>query len=120
MTTGFLWHEKYMWHDTGSGAAANIEPGEHFENPDTKRRMKNLLDLSGMTDKLVRLDPRMATEDELRPVLEEGSGLKAGSDFHLAYSPEREDPGNPHSKVAKIPKVIGGYTPECLEKAKAV
>ena len=66
MATGFLWHEKYMWHDTGSGAAANVEPGEHFENPDTKRRMKNLLDLSGLTDKLVRLNPRMATEEELR------------------------------------------------------
>jgi len=60
------------------------------------------------------------TEDELRPVLETGSGLKAGTDFHLAYSPEREDPGNPDSQVAKIPKVIGGYTPACLEKAKAI
>ena len=66
MATGFLWHEKYMWHDTGSGAAVNIEPGEHFENPETTRRMKNLLDVSGLTDKLTRLDPRMATEDELR------------------------------------------------------
>jgi UDP-N-acetyl-D-glucosamine dehydrogenase len=60
------------------------------------------------------------TEDELRPILESGSGLKAGTDFHLAYSPEREDPGNPDSQVAKIPKVIGGYTPACLEKAKAI
>jgi UDP-N-acetyl-D-glucosamine dehydrogenase len=60
------------------------------------------------------------TEDELRPILESGSGLKAGTDFHLAYSPEREDPGNPDSQVAKIPKVIGGLTPACLEKAKAI
>jgi UDP-N-acetyl-D-glucosamine dehydrogenase len=60
------------------------------------------------------------TEDELRPILETGSGLKAGNDFYLAYSPEREDPGNPDSQVAKIPKVIGGYTPACLEKAKTV
>jgi UDP-N-acetyl-D-glucosamine dehydrogenase len=60
------------------------------------------------------------TEDELRPILETGSGLKAGTDFHLAYSPEREDPGNPDSQVAKIPKVIGGYTPACLKKAKAI
>jgi len=60
------------------------------------------------------------TDEELRDVLEKGSGLKAGVDFHLAFSPEREDPGNPNSKVARIPKVIGGYTPACLEKAQAV
>ena len=60
------------------------------------------------------------TDEDLREVLEEGSGLKAGTDFHLAFSPEREDPGNPNSKVAVIPKVIGGLTPACLEHAKAV
>jgi UDP-N-acetyl-D-glucosamine dehydrogenase len=60
------------------------------------------------------------TDEDLRYVLEAGSGLKAGADFHLAFSPEREDPGNPNSKVAVIPKVIGGYTPACLEHAKAV
>jgi UDP-N-acetyl-D-glucosamine dehydrogenase len=60
------------------------------------------------------------TEEDLRPVLEEGSGLKAGRDFHLAFSPEREDPGNPDSKVAKIPKVVGGLTPECLERATSL
>jgi UDP-N-acetyl-D-glucosamine dehydrogenase len=57
------------------------------------------------------------TDEDLRAVLESGSGLKAGQDFHLAFSPEREDPGNPASKVALIPKVVGGYTPECLRKA---
>lgn len=60
------------------------------------------------------------TDTELRAVLEQGSGLRAGSDFHLAFSPEREDPGNPQSQVVDIPKVVGGYTPACLEKAKAV
>ncbi len=60
------------------------------------------------------------TDGELRAVLEEGSGLKAGVDFHLAFSPEREDPGNPDSKVAAIPKVVGGLTPACLEKALAL
>lgn len=60
------------------------------------------------------------TEEDLRLVLEEGSGLKAGVDFHLAFSPEREDPGNPSSKVAVIPKVVGGYTVRCLERAKAL
>jgi UDP-N-acetyl-D-glucosamine dehydrogenase len=57
------------------------------------------------------------TEDELREVLEKGSSLKAGTDFHLAFSPEREDPGNPESRVAVIPKIVGGYTPACLERA---
>lgn len=58
------------------------------------------------------------TDEDLKEVLEEGSGLKAGVDFHLAFSPEREDPGNPQSVVKSIPKVIGGYTPACLERTK--
>jgi UDP-N-acetyl-D-glucosamine dehydrogenase len=60
------------------------------------------------------------TENELRKVLERGSGLKAGKDFHLAFSPEREDPGNPQSNVSEIPKVIGGYTPACLAAAEKI
>ena len=60
------------------------------------------------------------TDEDLRAVLERDSGLKAGTDFHLAFSPEREDPGNPDSKVALIPKVVGGFTPACLERAKAL
>jgi UDP-N-acetyl-D-glucosamine dehydrogenase len=57
------------------------------------------------------------TDGELREVLEAGSGLWAGKDFFLAFSPEREDPGNPDSVVANIPKIVGGYSPKCLEKA---
>lgn len=60
------------------------------------------------------------TDEGLREALEETSGLKAGEDFHLAYSPEREDPGNPASNVALIPKVVGGLTPACLKKALEV
>jgi UDP-N-acetyl-D-glucosamine dehydrogenase len=60
------------------------------------------------------------TDEDLREVLESNSGLKAGQDFYLAFSPEREDPGNPDSKVALIPKVVGGFTPACLEKAVAL
>lgn len=60
------------------------------------------------------------TEEVLLPMLESGSGLKAGIDFHLAYSPEREDPGNPESRLSAIPKVVGGLTPVCLERALAV
>ena len=57
------------------------------------------------------------TDGELRAVLESGSGLVAGEDFHLAFSPEREDPANPASKVGEVPKLVGGLTAACLEKA---
>jgi len=60
------------------------------------------------------------TDEDLRQVLERGSGLIAGVDFHLAFSPEREDPGNPKSLVAEIPKVVGGFSPSCLERATAL
>ncbi len=57
------------------------------------------------------------TREDLRKVLEKGSGLKAGVDFALAFSPEREDPGNPKSHLSEMPKVVGGLTPACLERA---
>lgn len=57
------------------------------------------------------------TRVEFRGILEQGSGLKAGTDFHLAFSPEREDPGNSESQLRRIPKVIGGFTEECLKRA---
>ncbi|MFF6875587.1 nucleotide sugar dehydrogenase [Streptomyces sp. NPDC012474] len=59
------------------------------------------------------------TEEFLRPLLEEGSGLRAGRDFHLAYSPSRVDPGNRDVTPATTPKVIGGLTPACTESAAA-
>ena len=63
--------------------------------------------------------PPGTTEDFLRPLLEEGSGLRAGRDFHLAYSPSRVDPGNRDFTPANTPKVIGGLTPACTESAAA-
>ena len=57
------------------------------------------------------------TDEDLRAVLEEGSGMKAGVDFHLAFSPEREDPANEDSNVKSIPKVVGGYTAVCRDRA---
>jgi UDP-N-acetyl-D-glucosamine dehydrogenase len=46
--------------------------------------------------------------------------MRAGIDFHLAFSPEREDPANEQSKVKTIPKVVGGYTAACLDRAVAL
>lgn len=57
------------------------------------------------------------TRELMKPILEMG-GLKAGKDFYLAYSPEREDPGNQHFTTKTIPKVVGGLTPACKELAR--
>ncbi len=59
------------------------------------------------------------TEELLLPLLEK-SGLKAGRDFFLAYSPEREDPGNKDYSTRNIPKVIGGLNDTCLKLAVAL
>ena len=73
MRTGFVWHERYMWHNTGratgpflSDASGWLEPDwRHTENEESKRRIRNLLDVTGLLDQLVRIDPRPATEEEL-------------------------------------------------------
>ena len=59
------------------------------------------------------------TEELLKPILEK-SGLKCGTDFYLAFSPERVDPGNLIYKTKNTPKVVGGVTPECTEVAAAM
>jgi UDP-N-acetyl-D-glucosamine dehydrogenase len=59
------------------------------------------------------------TDTDLRAILERGSGLVAGRDFHLAFSPEREDPGSAERDARKIPKVVGGLTPACRDRAVA-
>lgn len=59
------------------------------------------------------------TDEDMREILEK-TGLKAGRDFHLAFSPEREDPNNKDFSTSTIPKVVGGYTPACLDAAKTL
>ncbi|MGZ4199712.1 MAG: nucleotide sugar dehydrogenase [Thermoleophilia bacterium] len=60
------------------------------------------------------------TRDELAPLLEKGSGLTAGTDFHLAFSPERVDPGRTDYTTKTTPKVVGGLTPACTDKVLEV
>ncbi|HST24854.1 MAG TPA: nucleotide sugar dehydrogenase [Gaiellaceae bacterium] len=57
------------------------------------------------------------TREVVQPILEEISGLKAGEDFHLAFSPERVDPGNEHWSTRTVPKIVGGISEECTRRA---
>lgn len=59
------------------------------------------------------------TDEDLKHILEE-TGLKAGKDFFLAFSPEREDPNNKDFSTSTIPKVVGGYSTQCLKVATAL
>jgi acetoin utilization deacetylase AcuC-like enzyme len=70
VTTGFLWHELYAWHDTGTGASVmpaglTVQPLGHIESAEGKRRIRNLVEVSGLMDHLVQLKPRPATESEI-------------------------------------------------------
>ncbi len=60
------------------------------------------------------------TTDEVVQPLLEATGLEAGVDFFIAFSPERVDPGNPTFQTHNVPKVVGGLTPECLKLAAAL
>ncbi|WP_374928362.1 nucleotide sugar dehydrogenase [Kytococcus sedentarius] len=74
---------------------------------------------AGMTVILESTTYPGTTDEVVRPLLEEASGLTAGKDFHLAFSPERIDPGNEKFGAKNTPKVVGGYTPESGDAAAA-
>jgi len=70
MPTGWNFHELYLWHETGNAAqffppGLTIEPGEHAENAQTKRRFRNLLEVSGLLDKLTTIPSVPLNEDDL-------------------------------------------------------
>lgn len=70
MATGFVYHELYMWHNTGSFAGVmpygkTVQPYEHVENQETKRRFRNLLEVSGLLKQLPTIEPRQATDEEI-------------------------------------------------------
>ncbi|HJL95769.1 MAG: class II histone deacetylase [Gammaproteobacteria bacterium] len=70
MRTGLVFHELYLWHHTGNHAdyvpyGFPVEPLQHVESPETKRRIKNLLEVTGLLEKLVPIKPRKATREEI-------------------------------------------------------
>ena len=83
MATGWLWEERYAWHDAGiwndfasTPAKSYVQPERAFENPETKRRFRNLLDVTGVLDQLVPLRARPATDEEI---------LRVHTPAHLAH-----------------------------------
>lgn len=99
-------------------------PLDKFKQPDLSYIVNSAKEISKRMhkDMLVVLESTTypgTTEEVVKPILEE-SGLKVGKDFHLAFSPERVDPGNLRYKTHNTPKVVGGCTPECTEIAKTL
>jgi len=123
MATGYLYHEVFGWHDTGSHAgafpsnpAAGLQPFIHMENAETKRRFHELVVVSGLIDHLVRLAPRQATDEEI---------LRVHTAEHLARieseseQPKGGDAGDGISPFgqggASIARLAAGAVVECVD-----
>ena len=70
MSTGLVFHERYLWHHTGNHAdfvpyGGFVEPLQHAESPDTKRRIKSLMEVSGLYEELIKIKPRPASKEEI-------------------------------------------------------
>lgn len=100
-------------------------PLDHHREPDMKYVVQTTETVSKHLKKgqLVILESTTwpgTTEELMIPILEKNSGLKAATDFYVAYSPEREDPGNENFNTAAIPKVVGGHGEDALKLACAM
>lgn len=100
-------------------------PLDHHREPDMQYIEKTCLTVGEhlREGQLVILESTTwpgTTEELIVPILESKSGLTAGEDFYVAYSPEREDPGNINFDTGSIPKVVGGHTREGIELACAL
>jgi acetoin utilization deacetylase AcuC-like enzyme len=119
--TGLVAHERYFWHDPGSGAgfsAANdyAQPDAHPESPDTKRRLLSLIEVSGLGDALLPIRPRLARFEELTAFhteryVEEVRRVSAGSGGSVG---ESATIGHGSFEIAQL--AVGG----CLEAVDAV
>ena len=100
-------------------------PLDDYQQPDISYVKNSAIDISKYLKRgsIVVLESTTypgTTEELLLPILEEGSGLKCGEDFFLAYSPERVDPGNKIYKTKNTPKVVGGVGQDSTEIAAAM
>lgn len=106
-------------------AIAVPTPLDLYQQPDISYVKKSTEDVSKHLKKgsIVVLESTTypgTTEELMKPILEEGSGLKCGEDFFLAFSPERVDPGNKKYKTKNTPKVVGGVGEDATDVAAAL
>lgn len=106
-------------------AVAVPTPLDEYQIPDISYVQKSTEDISKHLKKgsIVVLESTTypgTTEELIAPLLEEGSGLKCGEDFYVAFSPERVDPGNKEYKTKNTPKVVGGVGEDATEVAAAL
>lgn len=97
-------------------------PLDHYRDPDMTFVVETTKTISKYLrkDQVVILESTTwpgTTDELLSSILEEGSGLKANEDFYVAYSPEREDPGNPNFDTKSIPKIVGASSDIARNKA---
>lgn len=106
-------------------AIAVPTPLDEYQQPDISYVRKSTEDVAKYLKKgsIVVLESTTypgTTEELMRPILEEGSGLTCGEDFFLAFSPERVDPGNKEYKTKNTPKVVGGVGQDATDIAAAL
>lgn len=115
MTTGLVWDEKLMWHDAGNHFGPRstwIEPAAHPESMESKRRIKNLLDASGLTAQLTQLTPRSATREEL---------LRVHTPEHVDHVERISAAGGGNvARKATTHIGTGGYETACLAAGAAI
>ncbi|MYW02701.1 class II histone deacetylase [Streptomyces sp. SID3343] len=119
MSTGYVYHEMFAWHDTGTSAGlfrsdprAGVQPLIHFENSETKRRIHELIVVSGLIDHLTRIAPRPATEDEI---------LRVHDRAHLErIKAESERPGGGDAGDGLSPFGQGAYDIAALAAGGAI
>lgn len=103
--TGYVYDELYLWHNSGNiSFDVWTEPGEHWENPDTKRRFHSLICVSGLKERLVAIKGRYATKEEITRVHTER--------YHDHILKLSNDNGGDAGEVARFSK--GGYDIACL------
>ncbi len=107
--TGWNFHELYLWHDTGNAAqffpaGLTVEPGEHAENAATKRRFRNLMEVSGLSEQLVSVKSEPVTEDDL--------ALFHTRDYIRRIKAESDDRGGDASYLTPFGR--GSYEIACL------